>query len=246
MAQEPHVIFYDLILPNEPGVVWSPNTCKTRFTLNYKGIPYKTVWLTFFEVHSEIPKLTKSGRKPSVPVIVDKLNGDKVVQDSWEIAKYLDEAYPDTPRLFNNDFGTQLFFYNYATKHIVFQVFKLVLPNLLHGCGDMKEWFITSREAIFGTSLENVRGNPEEQAKILAENLEPIGTVLKEYPYVNGHQASWSDIMLAAYLHLLFSFRPDLFNTLVLNHQKNGKQLNDWWKRMEKLYIKMNLPSESL
>ncbi|KAI9258968.1 glutathione S-transferase [Phascolomyces articulosus] len=234
---ESHIVFYDLKLPNDPNFAWSPNTCKTRFTLNYKGIPYKTVWLTFFEVHSEIPKLTKSDRMPTIPVIVDKLHGDKVVQDSWEIAKYLDEAYPDTPRLFNNDLGTQLFFYNYCTKNILLQVFKLVLPNLLDKTGDMREWYVTSREAMFKTSLENVMGDPEEQAKILAGFLEPIGAILKEYPYVNGQQVACNDIMLAGYLHMLFVFRPDLFDTIVLNNQKSGKHFNDWWKKMEK-YIK--------
>ena len=31
-----HIIFYDLELDGIPGKVWSPNTCKTRFALNFK------------------------------------------------------------------------------------------------------------------------------------------------------------------------------------------------------------------
>ena len=37
-----------------------------------------------------------------VPVLVD---GDNVVSDSWEIACYLEETYPEGPSLFGSELG---------------------------------------------------------------------------------------------------------------------------------------------
>ncbi|KAG2223012.1 hypothetical protein INT45_012311 [Circinella minor] len=241
---EPHIILYDLKLFQTSGLPWSPHTCKTRYALNYKGIPYKTVWLTFPEVHTEIPKITKSDAPPTVPVIVDVLHDNKVVQDSWEIAKYLDETYPDTPKLFNNDIGAQMFLYNYCTKKPLFPIFRLVLPAMLERSGDMRDWFVTTRETFFKTSIDNIIGDSDEQKKALTELLEPIGAILKEYPYLNGEQIAWADIMLAAYLNFFYTLQPDMFDTFVLKDDKAGKEFSEWWGRMEK-YMKLEPPSPS-
>lgn len=40
-----------------------------------------------------------------VPVIVDDNQGGKWVNDSWEIAKYLEKTYPDQPSLFKGTSG---------------------------------------------------------------------------------------------------------------------------------------------
>ena len=77
-----------------------------RFSLNIKGIPYKTVWVEY----PDIEPLCKKIGAPAVekrrdgsplytlPVIHDPNTGETIV-DSAEIARYLDKTYPDTPRL---------------------------------------------------------------------------------------------------------------------------------------------------
>lgn len=73
------------------------------YALNIKGIPYKTEWLSFTEVE---PKMKELGILPNsgylmhytVPTIYDP-NTKRVVTESFAIAKYLEEAYPNTPRL---------------------------------------------------------------------------------------------------------------------------------------------------
>ena len=40
-----------------------------------------------------------------VPVIIDENQGGKCVNDSWEIAKYLEKTYPDQPSLFKGASG---------------------------------------------------------------------------------------------------------------------------------------------
>jgi hypothetical protein len=85
-----------------------------RYSLNFKGLPFKIVWLEYPDVE---PTLREIGAAPTgkwsdgrpfytVPVIRDESHlTDKgeptVVSDSWAIAKYLDETYPglDSQRL---------------------------------------------------------------------------------------------------------------------------------------------------
>jgi glutathione S-transferase len=73
-----------------------------RIILNYKRIPFTTVWIEYADVGNTVAAL---GAPPSahypdgsprytVPTIYDPNTG-RLVTDSVEIAKYLDEQYPE-------------------------------------------------------------------------------------------------------------------------------------------------------
>ncbi|KIM41190.1 hypothetical protein M413DRAFT_445891 [Hebeloma cylindrosporum] len=100
------IIFYDIpcTLPNNS---WSPNTLKTRYTLNFKGIPYETVWVEYPDIE---PLCKKLGIPPTskkedgnehytLPAIHDPSTG-AYLSDSILIAEYLEKTYPDTPQVF--------------------------------------------------------------------------------------------------------------------------------------------------
>ncbi|THU90805.1 hypothetical protein K435DRAFT_249049 [Dendrothele bispora CBS 962.96] len=102
------LVFYDFP-SKKPGVnAWNPNTWKTRYSLNYKGIPYKTIWVEYPDVASTLkaagiaphPTTRKPDGSPmyTLPVIVDPNTGTSV-SDSLLIADYLDKTYPDKPIL---------------------------------------------------------------------------------------------------------------------------------------------------
>ena len=65
--------------------------------LAHKGLDFNSVPTRFLEV----PEV-EGGVSKTVPVIRD---GDHVVADSFAIALYLDEAYPDRPTLFGGEGG---------------------------------------------------------------------------------------------------------------------------------------------
>ncbi|CDS05103.1 hypothetical protein LRAMOSA07632 [Lichtheimia ramosa] len=237
------VRFYDLEL-DVPELVWSPNTCKTRYALNVKGIPYETKWLTFAQVHEVIPGLTKTGKAPTVPVIVDLAHGDKVVQESWEIAKYLEEAYPDHASLFNGNEGAHFFFHEYCTRKLLPKIFKLCVLTIHSKVtpSSLQQWFRDSREKAFKMPLEKFAGDPQKHIDAIKELLEPIGRVLKKYPYMTGQQAGWADVVLASYFRMLLVHRPELFDSLVIHDPKAGAEFAAWWKRMDK-YMQLQPPS---
>ncbi|KIK62806.1 hypothetical protein GYMLUDRAFT_260044 [Collybiopsis luxurians FD-317 M1] len=99
------ITFYDLD-GKMKGAPWSTNAWKTRYSLNFKGLPYKTVWLEYADVE---PTMKKIGAPPTtvkpdgsprytIPAIYDDSTGIAIT-DSALVAEYLDKIYPDTPVL---------------------------------------------------------------------------------------------------------------------------------------------------
>ncbi|KAF9243907.1 hypothetical protein BU15DRAFT_72017 [Melanogaster broomeanus] len=94
--------FFDLDGHNRP---FSPMTW--RFVLNYKKIPYRTVWVPFADVaktmqQNHIAPTMQTEPFYTVPAIIDDNNvasgrEPAIVSDSPAIARYLDETYPDPP-----------------------------------------------------------------------------------------------------------------------------------------------------
>lgn len=103
-------------LPSQtPTNAWSPNTWKTRFCLNYKGLPYKTEWVEMADIPTlyhkyNTPACARPDGSPEpyycLPAIldVDPATGkEAMLADSIKIAKYLDQTYPDTPKVLPAD-----------------------------------------------------------------------------------------------------------------------------------------------
>ncbi|KAI9307020.1 hypothetical protein BJ944DRAFT_262579 [Cunninghamella echinulata] len=231
--------FYDLILDTE-NELWSPNTLKTRIALNLKNIPYDNHFLTFPQIHETIPKITKNGKRPTVPVIVDRGN---VIQDSWEIAKYLDATYPNTPSLFNGDEGINYFFYQYCNHNLLTHIFKLCVLYIHKKCHDQatRDWFRKDRERLFKVTLEQFAGEEATNINAIKNGLKFIHITLKTYPYLTGNRPGFADVTLAAYFQNLRVIRPDLFESTLLNAYPD-QAIRNWWNKMEK-YTKLAPPN---
>ena len=82
---------YELALDN--GRSASPFVWRIRFALAHKGLPFETKYLGFIE----IPGI-HGGKFKTVPILE---HGEMVLAESWDIAEYLDRAFPNQPLLFN-------------------------------------------------------------------------------------------------------------------------------------------------
>ncbi|KAE8423018.1 hypothetical protein BDV36DRAFT_279528 [Aspergillus pseudocaelatus] len=86
---------------------FAPNPWKARYALKFKGLTYRTEWVDLPEVASTLKRLgvppsrTFSDGSPfyTLPIVEDPSTSEKL-GDSFDIALYLDKAYPDAPRLF--------------------------------------------------------------------------------------------------------------------------------------------------
>src|SRR4029079_15212540 len=90
------ILLYELV-GADAARPYSPHCWKTAMSLAHKGLDFKSVPTRFLDV----PKV-EGGVSKTVPVIRD---GDHVVADSFAIALYLDETYPERPTLFAGDGG---------------------------------------------------------------------------------------------------------------------------------------------
>ena len=74
---------------------FSPLCWRTRMALAHKGLSAETIPWCFTEKGAIAPHGSEK-----VPVLLD---GETAVVDSWTIANYLEDTYPDRPLLFGGD-----------------------------------------------------------------------------------------------------------------------------------------------
>lgn len=99
MSSTDQITFYD-IASDAPLRTFAPNPWKTRFALNFKGVPYQTQWTHMPEIHNLREKLGVPANRTlpdgsayhTLPVISDPSTG-ALIGDTFEIALYLDGQY---------------------------------------------------------------------------------------------------------------------------------------------------------
>lgn len=159
----------------------SPYCWRARMALAHKGLEAEIIPIGFLGKD----QLAFSGQS-LVPVLVD---GDTTVADSWHIACYLDNAYPDRPSLFGGDIGmAQTRFVNaWAEPALIFAVFPMVVLDGLNASNeDEREYFRTSREGIFGRTLEEVQGDQDQMLPAFRDGLAPLRAALETRTMVPG------------------------------------------------------------
>ena len=81
---------YDLAAANE-NIRFSPYCWRVRMALAHKKLAVKCLPWHFTE-----KKMIKFSEQNKVPILIDN---KKIIADSWEIAKYLEKEYPNSPSL---------------------------------------------------------------------------------------------------------------------------------------------------
>ena len=75
------------------------NNFKVRVGLGFKGIPYEFKTIE----PADRAEIVRISGQPFTPIMV---HGDVVLFDSTAILRYLEANYPDTPRLFSDNYDT--------------------------------------------------------------------------------------------------------------------------------------------
>lgn len=167
---------------------FSPNCWRTRMALAHKGLAVETIPWRFVEKAA----IAASGQG-AVPVIVD---ADKTVFDSWTIANYLEDRYPDRPSLFGGAAGRALArFVNNWTHAVVYPgLFRMIVKDIWdHVDAKDRDYFRQSREQRLGTTLE--RTVADRDAKIVAfrASLQPLRITLEAQPFLGGAASNYAD-----------------------------------------------------
>jgi glutathione S-transferase len=143
--------------------------------LAHKGLETEFIPVGFTEKDT----LAFSGQS-LVPVLVD---GETAITDSWHIACYLDEAYPDRPSLFGGDFGkaTARVINAWAEQTLLFGLFPMVVLDLFNQTKESDRiYFRESREAAFGDTLESMQAGRDLILPIFQTGLDPLRSALED------------------------------------------------------------------
>ena len=180
---------YDLATA-DPELRFSPYCWRIKMALAHKGLSWEEVPVHFTDM-DQLPKPNVG----TVPVLVD---GDSVVSDSWAIAEYLDERYPDKPLFACAESKS-------AALLVKFWIERTVHPFITRmGVADFmatlhekdKPYFRETREKRFGMPIEQYMSNREDAREGFVTALEPLRPMLAQQPYVAGSQPAFSDYIV--------------------------------------------------
>lgn len=159
--------------------------------LKHKGLEFETIPWRFTEKEA----IAFSGQG-LVPVLVD---GGRTVHDSWNIALYLEEAYPQRPGLFEGAQSRALteFFQQWVIRAIHGATLKVIVLDLFARLHEKdKAYFRESREKRFGMALEAYAGDRKAALAAFRGALEPVRPVLVQHPFVSGKGPGYADYLL--------------------------------------------------
>ncbi|TPJ08619.1 glutathione S-transferase family protein [Mesorhizobium sp. B2-7-3] len=184
------ILLYELVGRDE-GRPFSPHCWKATMALAQKGLDISTAPTRFLEVPA-----VEGGVSKTVPVIRD---GDKVVTDSFAIALYLEEAYPDRPSLFGGEGGKAMarFIERWSQSTIHPYVTTAALVDL-HAMQDEQNgsYFRQSREQRFGKRLEDVVAARDAGLATFRAALEPLRSMLSYQPFIGGASPLFADYIV--------------------------------------------------
>lgn len=181
---------YDLVGADDSRP-FSPHCWKAKMALAHKGLEFETVPTPFLAV----PKV-EGGVSKTVPVIRD---GDRVIADSFAIAVYLEDAYPDRPTLFAGAGGIAMSRFVERWSQTILHPFKATAALLdIHGRlgADDQAYFRRSREARYGRTLEEVATGREQGLAGYRASLEPLRGMLSWQPFIGGASPLFADYIV--------------------------------------------------
>lgn len=170
---------------------FSPHCWKVSLALAHKGLDFIEKPVAF----TEIPKL-EGGFSRTVPILKD---GDRLVRDSFDIALYLEDTYPDRPTLFGGEGGKALSrLVEGFSQTLIHPVLTKIAVKDIH---DMlaepdQVYFRESREARLGQTLEAFSAAREAALADLSLRLEPMRHTLKLQPFIGGAGPLFADYIL--------------------------------------------------
>lgn len=170
----------------DPARVFSPFCWRSRMALAHKGLAFESVPWRF----TETDRLAFAGHD-KVPVLVD---GTRVVTESWTIAQYLDEAYPQAPSLLHGRPAPYRFVAAWNDTVLQPGIARLVVSDIPPLLGPKaRAYFIESRERRFGMALAAVTEGREARLPAFRAALQPVRGALAEQPFLGGEEPDYAD-----------------------------------------------------
>ncbi|UZE48233.1 glutathione S-transferase family protein [Rhodopseudomonas sp. P2A-2r] len=170
---------------------FSPYCWRTRMALAHKGLDVASIPWRFTEREAIAPHSSEK-----VPVLLD---GDRAVSDSWTIANYLEDTYPDRPSLFGGEGGRAMarMLNWWGDMVVIAGIFPMIVADIHGHLGPVDQaYFRKSREARFGKTLEEVSAGRDSVVAGFRKSLDPLRLTLKTQAYVGGDTPNYADYIM--------------------------------------------------
>lgn len=182
---------YDLV--GRDGLHFSPFGWRARMALAHKGVTAQIVPVRFGEIVN-IPHTDEPWK--SVPILE---HDGKMVSDSWHIATYLEEKFPEKASLFGGGRGIE--FNGFFKNWVELSVHRIFAPTFMCEvleCIDDRdtEYFRTSREKRFGKTLEEIASNADAAIQKARDALMPASNALERAKFFGGETPIFADYIL--------------------------------------------------
>lgn len=182
------IVLYDLVGVDDRR--FSPNCWRTRLALAHKGLDCEARPIRF----TEIPSIALGPRR-TLPTLD---HGGELVTDSWVIAEYLEAAYPDRPSLFGGATGRGLsrFVMNWTAAVLHRNIGGMVMADIhAHLEPDDQAHFRSSREKMFGRTLEEIQAGREDRLDGFRAALTPLRQTVEAQPFLGGAGPTYADYL---------------------------------------------------
>jgi glutathione S-transferase len=203
----------------------SPFSWRIRYALAHKGIEFDVHPVRF----ADVEVVRRLSGQHLTPIIDDD---GKITHETWDIANYLEDRFPDRPSLFGGATGrgTARFVNDWSSaqfatplRRVIYADFPAVLDP-----GD-RAYFRATRERDLGMSLEAACAEPESKLAAFQRNCAPLERCLSAQPYICGGAPAYAD-------YIVFS----IFQWARLGSPREvvaeGSALVAWRSRMVALY----------
>src|SRR5260370_42492955 len=158
----------------------SPFSWRIRYALAHKGIEPEFRHVRFADVET----IRALSGQHFVPIVTD---GDRVIHDSWNIACYLEDRFPDRPSLFAGSGGRGLArLVNHWSDNTLGAAMRRLIAADFILCLDPgdRAYYRSSRGAAFGCTLEEYCADRPRWLAEFAATVAPLERTLAEQPYV--------------------------------------------------------------
>ncbi|NKE65615.1 glutathione S-transferase family protein [Ramlibacter sp. RBP-2] len=172
------------------GRAFSPYCWRARMALAHKELTPELRPARF----TDIPRIGHGAK--SLPVLLD---GPIAILDSWDIALYLEERYPQAPSLFGGAAGRQFarFVHHWATTQLHPPIVRIGVADIWERLDAADQpYFRETREQRLGAPLESFRAQQPALLAQLGAALAPMRAMLVERPFLGGDQPSYADYVV--------------------------------------------------
>lgn len=170
---------------------FSPYCWRIRMALAHKELGAESIPWRFTEKDA----IARYDAK-LVPVLID---GENAVADSWAIANYLEDTYPDRPSLFGGEGGRAMgrMLNWWGDIVVIGGMFPMIALDIY---GHLKPadqvYFRETREARLGKTLEQAAADRDQSVEGFRKGLMPMRLTLKTQPYLGGTAPNYADYIV--------------------------------------------------